>query len=123
MVDRERMLRRITLGDESLLTGPDASWDHRAAPTLDARSRALVRLGALLASDPTPTTLQNGIARAISTEVTSDECVAALVELLPTIGLPRAAAVAPKLGLAIGYDVDAALERMSDERLGPSRMR
>lgn len=116
MGDRERMLRRITLGDASLLTGPDPSWEPGGVSPLDERSRSLVRLGALLASDPTPATLQNGIAVAIGTEVTTDECVAALVELLPMIGLPRAAAVAPKLGLAIGYDVDSALETMIDER-------
>jgi hypothetical protein len=112
------MLRRITLGDESLLTGPEPSWEGPGTPRLDARSRALVRLGALIASDPTPATLQHGIAVAIGSDVSTDECVEALVELLPTIGLPRAAAVAPKLGLAIGYDVDAALEAMSEERLG-----
>jgi hypothetical protein len=47
---------------------------------------------------------------ALAASVTRDEVVGVLVSLIPTIGVARAAAVAPELGLAIGYDVGAALE-------------
>jgi hypothetical protein len=49
------------------------------------------------------------VEEALTLNITRDEIVAALVCLLPTVGLRHAAVVAPRLGLAIGYDVDAAL--------------
>ena len=33
-----------------------------------------------------------------------------LVAAIPIVGAPRVISAAPKLGLALGYDVDAALE-------------
>ena len=109
MGSRERVLRRLALNDTRLME--EVSKDHAADPAdMDDKSRALVRLGALLATDSPVTAVRQGVADAMATGVSPDEIVTALLSLLPTIGMPRAAAVAPKLGLAIGYDVDAALE-------------
>jgi 4-carboxymuconolactone decarboxylase len=109
MCSRERTLRRLALNDSRLME--EISTDHSAEPAdIDDRSRALVRLGALLATDSPTAAVRQGVADAMCTGVSADELVAALLSLLPTIGMPRAAAAAPKLGLAIGYDVDAALE-------------
>ena len=46
---------------------------------------------------------------ALALNITRDEIVLSLVCLLPTVGLRQAATVAPRLGLAIGYDVETAL--------------
>lgn len=111
MDDRETMLRRIALSDPRLLVGaPEPSADTPGA-SLDPRWQSLVRLGALLATEPSGPVLQQVVDEALTLNITRDEIVRALVCLLPTIGLRQAAAIAPSLGLAIGYDVEAALTR------------
>ena len=109
MDDREAMLRRIALSDPRLLRGPADATSGRPGTDLDPRWQALVRLGALLATDPSGSALQQVVDEALTLNITRDEIVAALVCLLPTVGMRHAAMVAPRLGLAIGYDVDAAL--------------
>jgi ATP/maltotriose-dependent transcriptional regulator MalT len=48
--------------------------------------------------------------RPIDPAIAASLIVAALASLVPAIGIARVASVAPKLGLALGYDIDAALE-------------
>jgi hypothetical protein len=109
MDDRESMLRRIALSDPRLLTGPADPGAGRSGMVLDPRWQALVRLGALLASEPSGAALQQVVDEALALNITRDEIVMALVSLLPTVGLRQAAMVAPGLGLAIGYDVEAGI--------------
>src|SRR5262245_49746591 len=52
MDDREAMLRRIALSDPRLLRGPADATTGRTGTDLDPRWQTLVRLGALLATDP-----------------------------------------------------------------------
>ena len=47
---------------------------------------------------------------ALGAGVTSDEIVELLVAMAPLIGSARVVCAAPKLGLALGYDVDADIE-------------
>jgi alkylhydroperoxidase/carboxymuconolactone decarboxylase family protein YurZ len=109
---RERLLRRIALGDREL-AAQGSRADHAAGPEwLDDRTLSLVRLGALLATDPPGPPLQQGVDEALASDVSRDEIVWALASLIPTIGVTRAASVAPKLGLAIGYDMEEDLERL-----------
>jgi alkylhydroperoxidase/carboxymuconolactone decarboxylase family protein YurZ len=109
MDDREAMLRRISMSDPRLLTGPAGSPAERDDGALDPRWQALVRLGALLATEPSAAALRQVVDECLARNITRDEVVLALVSLLPTIGLRQAATVAPRLGLAIGYDVEEAL--------------
>lgn len=109
MDDRETMLRRMSLSDPRLLTGPAEPRPDRGSATLDPRSQTLVRLGALLATEPSTAALHQVVDEALEFNITRDELVQALVCLLPTVGLRQAAAVAPRLGIAIGYDVEEAL--------------
>jgi hypothetical protein len=107
---REVLLRRIALGEVVLVPEVVGDADGLAPGLPDQRTRALARLGALLAADPVGPPLRQTVADALAASVTRDEVVGVLVSLIPTIGVARAAAVAPELGLAIGYDVGAALE-------------
>jgi len=109
MHDREAMLRRIALSDSRLLAVQPEPPNGTGSEALDPRWRTLVRLGALLATEPSGTALQQVVDEALALNITRDEIVSALVCLLPTVGLRQAATVAPRLGLAIGYDVDEAL--------------
>jgi hypothetical protein len=54
------------------------------------------------------------VAGALESGLSGDEIVDALTALVPTIGIDRTMAVAPRLAEALGYDVDLALERLGD---------
>ncbi len=107
----ERTLRLLSVPDEAFVAtilAQDASSSLAAG--LDARNHAFVRLGALIAVDAPPAAYHASVAAAVGAGVSLDEIVGALVALLPTVGVARVASAAPKLGLAVGYDVDAGLE-------------
>ena len=54
------------------------------------------------------------IESALEAGATEQEIVGVLAALLPTLGPDRVSAAAPGLGLALGYDIDEALERRSE---------
>jgi alkylhydroperoxidase/carboxymuconolactone decarboxylase family protein YurZ len=43
---------------------------------------------------------------AVSAGATAAEIVDVLVGVVPTVGLPRVVAAAPKVGMALGYDIN-----------------
>jgi 4-carboxymuconolactone decarboxylase len=85
-----------------------------AESTLDDKTHALVRLGALVAVDPASpgymATVQNARRRGASDE----EIVGCLIAALPALGVARIVSAAPKLALALGYDVASALEQTDE---------
>ena len=109
---RERLLRRLALGEAADVREDVALRRCALANPIDVRSETLVRLGALLAVDPAGPMLRRTVQDALEADVTPDQVVGLLVSLIPTIGGARVTAVAPELGLAIGYDVTAALETL-----------
>jgi alkylhydroperoxidase/carboxymuconolactone decarboxylase family protein YurZ len=50
------------------------------------------------------------VATALGAGLTADEIVDALVALAPMIGSTRLVSITPKVSLALGYDVESALE-------------
>jgi 4-carboxymuconolactone decarboxylase len=52
------------------------------------------------------------VQRALACGVRQSEIVDALVSVIPSVGVARAVSAAPKLGLALGVDVLADLERV-----------
>ena len=110
MADREEILRRLTLGDIGCLDDLVASRATAATTSLDHAGAALVRLGALVATDGSDLTWQHTVATALDAGVTPDEIVDALVVLAPVVGQTRVVSAAPKVALATGFDIDAALE-------------
>ena len=111
MLDYRTTLRKLALRDdryiEALLARGDASV---AESGLDERTRALVQIGALVAVDAAPPSYMRVVEDALEAGVTYEELVGALIVVLPVVGIPRIVSAAPNLGLAIGYDVGAALE-------------
>jgi alkylhydroperoxidase/carboxymuconolactone decarboxylase family protein YurZ len=83
---------------------------HVEALGLDPKACALVRLGALLALDAGCASYQWGVQWALAAGATADEIVGTLMAVAPIIGVTRVVAAAPGFALALGYDVDAALE-------------
>ena len=62
--------------------------------------------------DAAPASFQHAVAHALAAGATTDEIVACLEAVTPVTGAARVVQCAPKLALALGYDVEAALERL-----------
>ena len=83
------------------------AWDPGA---LDPRTLALVRLAALVAVGGAVPSYGAQADAAVDAGATAAEIVDVLVGVIPVVGLPCVVAAAPKLALALGYDVDDAFE-------------
>jgi 4-carboxymuconolactone decarboxylase len=77
---------------------------------LDPRTLALVMVGAAICMDAPSKTFQALVGSALQAGATNDEVIGAMLAVAPAAGEPRIVAVAPKVALALGYDVDAAFE-------------
>jgi 4-carboxymuconolactone decarboxylase len=84
--------------------------DTVEASRLDARTHALVQLGALSAVKASASSYHASVEAAFAAGADADEIVGTLIAVIPAVGLARVVAAAPDLALALGYDVDAALE-------------
>ena len=111
MDEREDMLRSLVLHDDGIVASILAEdADTWRLSRLDAKTHALVRLGALIALDAPVVSYQSCVALALAAGATADAVVDALIAVAPIAGEARTAAAAAGLALAIGYDIDAALE-------------
>jgi 4-carboxymuconolactone decarboxylase len=105
----EDLLRRLALNDENAVRVVLQDVRVPAAPGragLDLKTHALVRLGALLSPGAATDSCRLAVDVARAAGADDDEIVGALVAVGPAIGFARLVAVAPRLALAIGYDVD-----------------
>jgi alkylhydroperoxidase/carboxymuconolactone decarboxylase family protein YurZ len=103
----EQQLRRLALNDEKLVAsvlaaGPAASPE----PLLDRKTEALVRVGALLAVGASTASLRWTVEVAQAAGATDEEVLGVLIAIGPAVGLARVVAQAPRLALAMGYEID-----------------
>jgi 4-carboxymuconolactone decarboxylase len=111
MTSQRDSLRRLSLHDQGYLEGVLCTTAHGTAPAhLDARSFSVGRVAALFAIDAPESSYGWATSAALAAGVTSDELVELLIALAPVIGSARVVSAAPKLGLALGYDVEADIE-------------
>ena len=115
MGDYRAILRKLALRDDALVESILDRDEASELSGLDGKTWALVRLGALIAVDAAPASYLEAVDAALTAGATDDEIVGSLVSVVTLIGVPRAVSAAPKLSLAVGYDVDAGLERFEDE--------
>jgi alkylhydroperoxidase/carboxymuconolactone decarboxylase family protein YurZ len=116
MAEYKETLRRLALNDESYVDSVlGMGHDTIAASRLDPKTHALVRLAASLAIDAAPSSYQANTEVALAAGANIDEIVGTLIAVAPTVGLTRVVSAAPELALALGYDVDAALEASEEE--------
>jgi 4-carboxymuconolactone decarboxylase len=111
VLDYKATLRKLAVRDDSYIASLLA--DDRASAVeagLDARTHALVRVGALIAIDAAPPSYMSAAESALETGATYEELVGTLIAVMPVVGVARVVSAAPNLGLAIGYDVGEALE-------------
>jgi alkylhydroperoxidase/carboxymuconolactone decarboxylase family protein YurZ len=111
-VDYTERLRRLAINDprfvNEVFSGPGA-----ASQELDPRTLALVRLAALVAvggSVPSYGALADA---ALDAGATAAQIVDVLVGVARVVGQPSVVAAAPQLGMALGYEINAALESPS----------
>jgi 4-carboxymuconolactone decarboxylase len=111
MDDYKRHLRRLAVHDEALMQDIAVDGSSFAASVIDERTAALVRVAATVAVDAALASFQHVVCVALAAGATSEQIVASLEAVTPVTGAARVVQCAPKVALALGYDVDAALER------------
>ena len=82
---------------------------------LDPKTLELVRIAALVAVGGAVPSYGAQADSAVSAGATAAEIVDVLVGVIPVVGLPCVVAAAPKLALALGYDLDDDVERQPAE--------
>jgi alkylhydroperoxidase/carboxymuconolactone decarboxylase family protein YurZ len=106
----EEGFRRLSIGDRLLLeevADPDvAPW----VPRLDDRTESLIRVAVLVPIDAPQSSYQPAVEAAMRAGATLDDLLAVLIAVAGSVGSPRVVSAAPRIALAAGYDVDAALE-------------
>ena len=111
-MDYTDRLRRLALNDATFAQavggGPDVEPHF-----LDAKSVALVRLGALIAEGGAVPSYAELADAAVDAGASAAEIVDVLFSAIRVVGFPRVVAEAPKLALALGYDTEEAFERRS----------
>ena len=111
MAAYKETLRSLALNDEGFLEEVlGMGHDTVEVSRLDKKTHALVRLGAAFAIDAAPSSYQSTIDMALAAGAHVDEIVGTLIAVAPTVGVARVVSAAPELALALGYDVEAALE-------------
>jgi alkylhydroperoxidase/carboxymuconolactone decarboxylase family protein YurZ len=114
------MYRRLTLGDQALLRSVFSGADGMAY-ALDERTSSLVRLAALVVVDADTPAYQCEIRDALGTGASVEQITAVLFVIARIAGSAVVMSAAPRIALALGYDVDAGLEAddardISDDR-------
>ncbi len=110
-VSAEQAFRRLTIGDPGLLAAiADPSRRSPDMPHLDPRTEALLALAALIAVDAAPSSYRATVDAAQRAGARMDDLLATLVAVAGYVGTARVVSAAPRIALAAGYDVEAALE-------------
>jgi alkylhydroperoxidase/carboxymuconolactone decarboxylase family protein YurZ len=115
MTTSEEILRRLTIGDPAYCRTLMATDAPGTARGLDSRSRALLRLGGVISAGSADPLWHQSVGDALDAGLSFDEIVGSLTLLAPSIGIERVVEVAPHLARALGYDVEAALERLDGD--------
>jgi alkylhydroperoxidase/carboxymuconolactone decarboxylase family protein YurZ len=111
MAGFQETLRRLSVHDDAYIERVLADEKaNRRLSGLDAKTHALVSVAALVATGAAPASYLEAVAAARRAGASSEEVVGCVVAVLPAVGVARAVASAPSIGLALDYDVDDALE-------------
>jgi 4-carboxymuconolactone decarboxylase len=103
----EQLLRRLALNDEKVVGSVlSRATGLSVPPALDRKAEALVQVGALLSVGAPTASLRCTVEYAQSTGATDEEIFGVLVAIGPAVGLARVVAGAPRLALAMGYEID-----------------
>ena len=107
----EEAFRRLSIGDLRLIE-PLSVLDDRdlGIGRLDDRTESLLQVGVLVALDAPQTSYQTAVGAAQRAGADLGDLLAILGSIAGVVGSARVLAAAPRIALAAGYDVGAALE-------------
>jgi 4-carboxymuconolactone decarboxylase len=108
-LDYREVLRLLAINDEHFA-------EHVAdagSSNLDPKTLALVRIGALVAVGGAVPSYGAEADAAVSAGATLAEIVDVLLGVVSIVGLPSVVTAAPSLAMALGYDVEDALEHQA----------
>ena len=113
MDDYKEHLRRLAVHDDAFVElAPGEGNSRQLRQPSTTRTAALVRVAATIAVDAAPSSFQHAVALALAAGATKDEIVATPRGRDAGDGHCRESSRrAPKLALALGYDVEDALEQ------------
>jgi 4-carboxymuconolactone decarboxylase len=107
----ETTLTKLAIADDAYYGTVLARESSNVAESrLDEKTHALVRLGALVAINASSPGYMWTVDAARRHGASEEEIVGCLIAALPAVGVANVVSAAPKLALALGYDVTAALE-------------
>jgi 4-carboxymuconolactone decarboxylase len=111
----EERLRRLVVHDEGCIQSMLGIHLNIEAAGLDPKTHTLVRLGGLVTVGAAPGSYHWAVEAALDAGATTEELVGTLVAVAPISGLARVISATPEVALAIGYDLDAALEELNGD--------
>ena len=107
----QETLRRLAMIDEGFVTSEARlGLDPATTSALDAKTAALLQVGACVAIGSPPICLDWSTGRALAAGASEDEIADVLLAIAPVAGLGRIVCAAPEVAIALGYDIEAALE-------------
>ena len=107
----QETLRKLAMIDEGFVED-EAGLGLGLAGTsaLDPKTAALLQLGVSVASGSSAVSLEWSTGRALAAGATEDEIADVLLVIDPVAGLGRVVRAAPDVAIALGYDIEAAME-------------
>jgi 4-carboxymuconolactone decarboxylase len=110
MAEHQQVLRALSINLDSCIEATlGISLNELPSTFLDDRTRALVRLGALVALDAPEATTHSIVTAALAAGAGDDEIVGVLFAVAPMVGTPRIVSAASGVAAALGYDIERAL--------------
>ncbi len=107
----QEILRRLAMIDEGFVEDQAGLGLDPAGPSaLDPKTAVLRRGGACVATGSPGVCLEWSTGRALAAGASEDEIAGVLLAIAPVAGLGRVVAAAPEVAIALGYDIEAALE-------------
>ena len=107
----QETLRRLAMIDEGFVEDQAGLGLGLAGiAALDAKTAALLQLGASVALGSPEVCLEWSTGRALAAGASDDEIADVLLVIAPVAGLGRVVSAAPDVAGALGYDIVAALE-------------
>ena len=106
----QETLRRLAMVDEGFVADQAGlGMGLAGTPALPPKTAALLQLGASVATGAPPVCVAWSTGRALAAGATDEEITDALLAIAPVVGLGRVVCAAPDVAVALGYDIEAAL--------------
>ena len=113
----QETLRRLAMIDEGFVEDQAGlALGLAGTSALDAKTAALLQLGVSVAIGSPAVSLEWSSGRALAAGATEDEIADVLLAIVPVAGLGRVVCAAPDVAIALGYDIEAALEEPRGHR-------